>query len=263
MLTKQMNKSEPMQTSIVELADAHCHLDLMNSDEIREAVQYGVRTIITNGVDTKSNMAAANLHDGKNIFAMLGVDPEHGILMPDAELEFNIKTIRSARNLAGIGEIGLDKNGKVGNYERQKLIFERFVDLAIEMQLPMSIHSRNAVDEVLSILETKGAKKAHIHFFDGGVEQAKRMERMGYMLSIPPLESSRRRKIIKEVSIDNIMVESDSPVATKSPKEVRKAIEMVAEEKRISFERAAEATVANTKRFFTTGNRGNSKFMRY
>jgi Tat protein secretion system quality control protein TatD with DNase activity len=79
------------------------------------------------------------------------------------------------------------------------------------------------------------------------------------MISIPPLESARRRKVIKEVSIDNIMVESDAPAAAKSPADVRKAVEMIAEEKRITFEQAAHAVVANTKRFFGIGDKPRPK----
>jgi TatD DNase family protein len=254
--TKEISTASksPTQRTITELADAHCHLDLMNPADISEAVGFGVKTLITNGVDTKSNIASLKLADGKNIFAVLGVDPEHAAKMDDSELEANIKMIReNASKIVGIGEIGLDKGGRIENFERQKAAFAKLIDLAEELKLPISIHSRNTMEEVLTMLESKGVRKAHIHFFDGDVMQAKRAERLGYMISIPPLESGKRRKVIKEVSIDNIMVESDSPVAVKSPKEVVKAIEMIAEEKRLDVQKVAQAVVANTKRYFNIG----------
>jgi len=235
----------------MELADAHCHLDLLNAEEISEAVGFGVKTMITNGVDPASNIKSLKLADGINIFPVLGIDPEHAVKTTDAELSASISMIRqNATRIVGIGEIGLDKGGRISNFERQKLFFGRFVDLALELNLPVSVHSRNAIGDVLAVLESKGVRKAHIHFFDGDAMQAKTAERMGYTISIPPLESNRRRKVIKDMSIDNIMVESDSPVAAKSPKEVIRAVEMIAEEKQLDIQRVAHAVVANTKRFF-------------
>ena len=245
-----MLKNETYRKTTTELADAHCHLDLMTGAQIAEAINASVKTLITNGVDMKSDMESLRIADGTNVFAMLGIDPEHAVLVKEDELEIAANLIKGSvrPGVVGIGEIGLD--GKVGKMEWQKTVFGRMLDLANEMKLPVSIHSREALDEVLSTLESNGVERAHIHFFEGSVEQAKRAERLGYMISIPPLESARRRKVIKEVSIHNIMVESDAPAAVKSPKEIAPAVEMIAEEKRITFDQAAQAVVANTKRFF-------------
>ncbi len=252
MATREILKQDLHQKTATELADAHCHLDLLSAAEIGAAINASIKTMITNGVDIKSNMAAMRLADGKNVFAMLGIDPEHAVLVKPDELEAVVGLIKGSfgPGIVGIGEIGLD--GKAGNMEWQKTVFKRLLDLALELNVPVSIHSREALDEVLTILEEKGVKRAHIHFFEGNIMQAKRVERLGYMMSFPPLESGRRRKVIKEVSIDNIMVESDAPAAVKSPSDVGKAVEIIAEEKRITFEQAASAMVANTKRFFGT-----------
>lgn len=249
MPTKDVTKHD-MQKTITELADAHCHLDMMTGAQIGEGISGGVKTLITNGVDIKSDMAAVKLADGRNVFAMVGIDPEHAVLIEEGELEVALGLIKGSivSGVVGIGEIGLD--GKVENMEWQKKVFGRLLDLAVVLNLPVSIHSRDALDEVLLMLEAKGVKKAHIHFFEGSLEQAKRVERLGYMISVPPLESGRRRKVIKEVSIDNIMVESDAPAAVKSLTDISKAVEIIAEEKRITYEQAAHAVVANTKRFF-------------
>jgi TatD DNase family protein len=249
MPTKDVTKQD-VQKTVTELADAHCHLDMMTGAQIGEGISGGVKTLITNGVDIKSDMAAVKLADGRNVFAMVGIDPEHAVLLEESELEVALGLIKGSivSGVVGIGEIGLD--GKVKNIEWQKKVFGRLLDLAVILNLPVSIHSRDALDEVLTMLEAKGVKKAHIHFFEGSIEQAKRVERLGYMISVPPLESGRRRKVIKEVSIDNIMVESDAPAAVKSLTDISKAVEIIAEEKRITYEQAARAVVANTKRFF-------------
>jgi TatD DNase family protein len=168
MATKEVLKQEPEYKTMTELADAHCHLDMIGAMQIGEAINAGVKTMITNGVDIKSDMAATKLADGRNVFAMLGIDPEHAVLVQPEELEVVVGLIKGSigTGVVGIGEIGLD--GKVTNMEWQKKVFGRLLDLALELKVPVSIHSREALDEVLAILEEKGVKKAHIHFFEGG-----------------------------------------------------------------------------------------------
>ncbi|MGC8585923.1 MAG: TatD family hydrolase [Candidatus Micrarchaeia archaeon] len=238
--------------SITEMADAHCHLDLLGNDEILKAIKYGVQIMISDGVDTRSNVEVLKLSDQRHIFAAIGIDPEHSLIGED-ELEFNINLAKSNYGkLVAIGEIGLDAKFMTTQEakDKQRHVFERFLELAIALNLPVSVHARGAIGEVLDLLEEKGVKKAHLHFFEGSIEQAKRAERNGYMISIPPLKSSRRDRIIKNVAIDYIMAESDAPMAGKSPIDVEKSIQMVALAKGISFEKAAETLLINTKRFF-------------
>ncbi len=254
METKALQKErETTQATIIEMADAHCHLDLMDPSEIADCIKAGVMTLITDGVDTKSNARAVELSDGRHIFAALGIDPEHVPNTSDEELAFNIGLIRSnAKRIVAIGEIGLDYKYKpdFNAMEKQRRFFEGFLDLAESLKLPVCVHSRNALDDVLSITGERDSKMVQIHFFEGNVQQAKEIERRGYMVSIPPLDSGKRMRTLKEMAIDNIMAESDAPVAVGSPLMVRKSIEMIAAAKGMSFESTAEVVVNNTKRFF-------------
>ena len=247
-------EKETTELEITELADAHCHLDLIRDPSaIYNSIKAGVMTMVTDGVDTISNMKAVELSDGRHIFAALGIDPEHAIRMEDEEIEFNISMIKSnASRIVAIGEIGLDYK-KAADFKvvaRQRTVFEKLLDLAESLKLPVCVHSRNALDEVLSITGEHGSRRVHIHFFEGNVQQAKEIERRGYMVSVPPLESAKRMRALREIAIDNIMAESDAPAAGDSPMSVRKSIEMIAAAKDISFEAAAEATTLNTKKFF-------------
>ena len=107
------------------------------------------------------------------------IDPEFVEKMSDEEIEFNIGVIRANRGrIVGIGEVGLDyKMARgVGDPERQKLVFGRMLDLAMELGLPVSVHARNSLDDVLRILEEKGVRKAHLHFFEGDETHAKTVE---------------------------------------------------------------------------------------
>jgi len=261
MKTKQMLQ-ETTDRQLMEMADAHCHLDMMQELDLSKWLEHGVRTIITNGVDTRSNIRNMEISDDKHIFPMLGIDPEHSNI-GEEDLEFNIKMIRhNSSRIVGIGEIGLDYGHikeKV-NISTQKSVFERFLDLASELRLPVSIHSRDALEDILHILEEKRMENVHIHFFEGNVQQAKAVEKKGYMISVPPIHSSKRSKVIKEIAIDNIMPESDAPAVGASPMDVYKSIEIVAEAKRIDVRRAADILTQNTKRFFRIKS---TKFMRY
>jgi TatD DNase family protein len=255
-LKTKMLERDPKTALIVELADAHCHLDLIrDSAVISEAIAYGVDTMITNGVDTASNARSVELADGKHIFAALGVDPEHAMAMGEEELNFNIGMIRSnASRIMAIGEVGLDymKAQSAEERDKQKRVFEGFLELADELHLPVSVHSRNAFDDVIKMVSAHNPERAHIHFFEGNAEQVNEIERLGCMISVPPVESRKRGRAIKKIGLERIMVESDAPIVGATPRDVEKAVRSIALLKGISFERAAEALTSNTKSFFNT-----------
>ena len=123
MPTKDVLKHDLRERTATELADAHCHLDLMTGVQIGEAIEASVKTMITNGVDIKSDMQALRLADGRNVFAMLGIDPEHSVSVKPEELDVAIGLIRGSigPGVVGIGEIGLD--GKTPNMEWQRKVF--------------------------------------------------------------------------------------------------------------------------------------------
>jgi len=261
-LVKEITVSHQSK-SIEEMADAHCHLDLITDKNIiKDAIFHGVKTIMTNGVDTKSNAKSLELADNKHIFALLGIDPEHASVTEE-ELEFNIAMIRqNAKKVVGVGEIGLDY-GRVKEsvpVETQKKVFERFLDLALELNLPVTVHSRDALEDVLQILSDRRMEAVHIHFFEGNVQQAKEVEKRGYMISVPPLQSSKRSKVIKEIAIDNIMAESDAPAAGTTPRDIERSIVIVSDAKKIDFKKATDLLTDNTKRFFRIHNK--EMFMR-
>lgn len=272
MQTKQLlQKRETLHKDIVEMADAHCHLSILSDPAIiNDAVLFGVSTIITDGVDTPSNIKTLEVADNKHVFAAIGVDPEHALALDEGifekELEFNVELARqNAERIVAIGEIGLDYSigGGPRNVARQKKVFGRFVDLAAELGLPISVHSRSAINEVLAFLEEKGAKRVHLHFFEGGVEEARIALKRGYMISVPPIESSKRKRVIAMMPLDNIMAESDAPVVGQTPKSVEKSIRYIAEIKGIGFEDAAAAITENTKRFFDINTKAGKRLMRY
>ncbi|MGC8622523.1 MAG: TatD family hydrolase [Candidatus Micrarchaeia archaeon] len=245
-----------LEKSKTELADAHCHLDMIDQAKINESLEYGVSIMIANGGTTKSNLEVLKLADQKHIFAAIGISPDVAASLSEEELSFNINLARAnAKSIKAIGEIGLDfKIAKNQNeVKKQKSVFEKFVELAIELDVPVCVHSRNAIEETLRILKERNAKKVQLHFFEGDEEHAKIAAENGYFISVPPQESSKRNRAIREFPISQIMTESDAPAAGSSPKDVEKSVMIIAKAKGIDYQKAAEQTVSNTKRFFKIG----------
>jgi TatD DNase family protein len=254
-----------------EMADAHCHLDLFKDMAlVKTSIERGVLTIVTDGINLETSKAALALSDNAHIFPAVGMDPETAISLSDSELDAAIGAVEelartNARRIVAIGEIGLDyvKAWEEKKIVKQKMVFGRMLDLALELNLPVSVHARSAIADVMEILDAKGMKKVQLHYFEGDSEKAKQAEESGYMISIPPAATTARKAAIKYANINSLMAESDSPVVGKTPKDVEIAIGMVAEIKGIPFDRAAEALTLNTKRFFNIHpGRGHAKMAR-
>jgi TatD DNase family protein len=249
-------KEEEKHKQKLEFIDAHCHPDFLSDEELDVANDRGVTALIVNGVDTKSNMSIIGERWRSGVFAALGVHPENALTMMDNEIDYNVNLIRAnAKNISAIGEIGLDYKFATSEKEkqRQKEVFRKFVNLAIELDKPASVHSRDALDDVLDILEESKIKKAHIHFFEGDNAQAERVAKMGFVVSVPPMHSAKRMAAMESIPISNIMAETDSPTANMHIYDIDKSVMLIAKAKGLDFDNCAIAVADNTKRFFNIG----------
>ncbi len=245
-----------LEKTKTELADAHCHLDMLDHASIEESLDYGVSIMVANGGSTKSNLEVLKLADQEHIFAAIGIGPDVAASISEKELLFNVELAKAnSGRIKAIGEVGLDfkiaKNAE--EIERQKATFGRFIDLAIELDVPVCVHSRNAMEEVLEMLKERKAKRVQLHFFEGNEEQAKIVASRGYFISVPPQESSKRNRAIKEFPMSQMMAESDAPAAGSTPRDVEKSVMIIAKAKGIDYQKAAEEIVSNTRRFFKIG----------
>lgn len=251
--SRQIQAGKLRTEQLPELADAHSHLDLLDGDKLlKESISRGVGTIITCGVDYRTSVKALALSDYSVIFPEVGLDPENALLDGnDIGLVCELAR-KNAKRIVGIGEIGLDFKKAVSDAEigRQKEAFRRMIELGIELDKPLTVHSRNSMDEVLHMLEESGAKRVQLHYFEGNIDDARRAEELGYYISVPPLESRKRATAIKDFPIRLLMAETDTPVVGKAPYDVALSVEMIAGSKGIDYAKAAEILTANTKRFF-------------
>jgi TatD DNase family protein len=232
----------------ISYADAHCHINLFDEPfkVIENAFLSGLEIIVSAGGSTKDNKEISKIV-GQRVFGVVGIDPQH---IEDKNSIKELKgIIESNRNIIGIGEIGLDKKfaTESKHYEMQKEMFREQLELAESLDLPVVIHSRKALDDVLSILgEFK--VRAMFHFFEGDDKDIEKMRE--YFISVPPLESSKRKRAIGKIGIERIMLETDSPVVGKDPTYVKISAEIVAKIKGLDIEKVAYETTENVRKFF-------------
>lgn len=236
--------------------DTHAHLDEFSTveDVIERAHNSGVKAIIAVGQGHKSNEKILEL--GKRfegyVFPAIGIHPWE--VESDAELEIALIKEKSDACIA-IGEIGLDywiKRDK----EIQKDVFKKLLQIAVEKDKPVSIHTRGAWDEAYQIAKEVGVRKAVFHWYSGPLEVLTNILDSGYFISASPAVeySKAHREAIEKTSIENIVLETDSPVKYKGveaePATVLKTLKLVASLKKLSEEKVSEQTIKNAVELF-------------
>lgn len=211
--------------------DVHAHLDHpMFKDDLDEVIQRaevaGVKAIIANGVNPKTNRMALQLAGQHDIVkAALGLYPvelfgkENPKLLyamndgpPDIEMELEfIKANKDS--IIAIGEVGMDDHWVRGRLAEQRDVFVKFIRLAEKLKKPLIVHSRRAEEETIDAMESSSVRKAVMHCFGGSIKLAKRCADNGWSLSIPPniSRSSHFQRIVEEININNILTETDAP----------------------------------------------------
>jgi TatD DNase family protein len=248
--TNLMELEKPMYSIQTEFSDAHCHLNLFkNIDEVlAETRKHGVGIIITSGGSEKDNKENCMLAERENVFAVIGIGPDSPVPKSDFIEEVE-KIIKGSEKIVGIGEIGIDtrKETEVGV---QKKLFKMQLELANKLDFPVVIHSRGALKDILEIIEKVKVKRAMFHFFEGNEKQAIKLARKDYLISIPPAETEKRKRIIVGVGLENLVAETDSPLVGRTPADVIKVCATIAKLKNIPIEDVAAKTTENIRRLF-------------
>lgn len=256
----------------MEYFDTHAHYDDDKFNEDREEVigkiyNSGVTKCINMGSDIESSKKAieiANNHDF--IYAAVGLHPEE---IPQLEEEM-WKTILQIKDLAiknekvvAIGEIGLDFYWNKENKELQKQAFIKQIELANELKLPVSIHTRDAIDDMISIIRKyKIENSGVLHCCPFNRELVKHgLENglyMGFGGTSTFKNSKNAKEIVNIVPNDRILIETDSPYLSPEPKRgtrndssnLQYIVEKLAEYNNIAPEKMAKLTYENAQRLF-------------
>ncbi len=251
------------------LFDSHAHLNderfHKDRDEIiKRAKESGISYIMNPGADFESSVSAVELANKYDmIYAAVGIHPHDAKTLDDMTLQL-IKGMTKKPKVMAIGEIGLDYHYDHSPREVQKKWFREQIRLAKEVNLPIIIHDREANNDVMNILKEERAFDTGVlmHCYSGSAELAKQYVKLGAFISIAgPITFKNARKtveVVKEIPLDYMMIETDSPYLTPVPfrgkrnesSYVRFVAEKIAEIKNISLEEVASRTTENAKKFF-------------
>ena len=244
--------------------DTHCHIfksDYDNIDEVlNNASNNNVKYYINNGSDREYNKEVLELvKEYDNMYGALGIHPETVDDYSLDDIEF-IKNNLSNEKIVAIGEIGLDYHYTKENKDEQIKLLEMQLFLAEEYNLPVIIHSRDATEDTINTLK-KFNCRGTIHSFSGSLETAKIYIKMGYLLGVNGVITFKNcniKDVIKEVGLDNIVLETDSPYLTpvpyrgmqNNPSHILDIAKFVSELYNVSLEELSYRTNENIKRMY-------------
>jgi TatD DNase family protein len=261
------------------LIDVHAHMDLEGYEVyggvdkvIEESVKNGVKVIISNGTDVKSNrrvLEIAKKHP--TVKVALGIYPTHCLEMIEAgeeelfesELRFIEDQIKHKKCIA-IGEVGLEykeiKDIDENKKDIQKSCLKRFLDIAKRYDVPIILHSRGAELELVELLEHEGMKgrKIVMHCFSGRKHIIQKVRDNDWYFSIPCnlARSQHFQSIVENTPVQRLFTETDSPYISPTPGTVNRpdnvlhTVQKIAEMKKITPEEASNIIYANYQRIF-------------
>jgi TatD DNase family protein len=246
------------------LTDTHTHLcdpvfDPDRDDVIQRAAGAGVGAVILVGEDLTDARRNLELAAGNSMLKpAAGLYP--AILDQAQAQELQTFIRKECQRLVAIGEVGLDYwvVKKETDKELQRDIFKGFVNLSLELNLPLNVHSRSAGRHAVALLLGRGAARVQMHAFDGKASAALPAVEAGYYFSIPPsvVRSRQKQKLVKNLPLSCLLLETDSPVLGPTPDErnepanVRISINAIAEIKGLHEAEVIEAVTENTRRLY-------------
>jgi len=238
------------------LIDVHCHLTAPEfegkvGEIVEKSVKAGVKAIITSGLGYEDGLKALEISDYRIVYPSLGVSP---YMLEGYEQVIELIS-RESRRIVAIGEVGLDywRVRDDEGRDKQRRVFREFIELSKSLDLPLIIHSRSAGKYALEMLFEMKAERVIMHAFDGAAKHAVKAVERGYMFSIPPsiARSQRKRNLVKRIPLENLLLESDSPVLSpvagqvNYPWNILVSAEWIGKIKGVSIEKVIEVTGRN------------------
>ena len=202
------------------MIDTHCHLFTSDYDDLDSLLNNiknaGIKCIV-NGCDTVSNNEALELSSKYDfIYSAIGFHPSEVDKLPSDYIKYLEDNID---NIVAIGEIGLDYYWVKDNKDKQIQLFENQLKLAEKHNKPVIVHSRDAWNDTYNIL-SKYKVTGVIHAFSGSLEMANMFIKLGFKLGVGGVITFKKcnlKDVIKEISIKDIVLETDSPYLSPEP----------------------------------------------
>lgn len=250
----------------MQLIDTHAHIYAQEFDGdrdvvIQKATEERVSKILLPAIDSSTHAAMLETEKQyKNCIAMMGLHPCYVTENYKDELSV-VQNYLKQRHFIAVGEIGLDFYWDKTFTQQQYDAFETQIQWALELDLPIVIHSRNAMDETISVIKKYPQLKGIFHCFSGNADQAKQITDAGFLLGIGGVVTYKNGgldKVIAEVGIDRLVLETDAPYLAPVPFRGKRnetgylkyIADKVAEVSGKGFEKVAEVTTQNAIKLF-------------
>ena len=251
------------------LIDTHAHIyseDFLHDVEevLQRAYDNDVKKIVLPNIDSGSVKRMLDLTDAYPhlCFPLMGIHPTSIAADYREELEA-VEYWLGKRKFYGIGEIGIDLYWDRSFYHEQEDAFRYQLKLAKSNQLPVVIHVRDSFDETYAIVkeEQDGNLKGIFHCFSGTEADAKKIVDLGFLLGIGGVvtfNNSNLKDAIKNVPVENLVLETDSPYLTPVPKRGKRnesaylvyVAQTIAKIYDLSVNEIAEITSENARKLF-------------
>ncbi len=250
------------------MIDSHCHLtnprlfDQLDA-VLQRALAAGVTEIVTIGTDPDDASASISICEQySNVKCAIGIHPNESQNWELSDVN-RIEELARHPSVIGIGEMGLDYFHQYAPRDRQRAFFEAQLDLATRLEMPVVIHSREAIADTLAVLKNFPNVRCVFHCFTGTTEEAQAILDAGYLLGFDgPItfkKNDQLREVVKLTPLDRILVETDSPYLSPEPVRSQKICEpgfvshtlaMVAQVKGMLVKEVDEITTKNTRAFY-------------
>jgi TatD DNase family protein len=252
--------------------DTHCHLEMNVFDKDRDRVverarDAGVEYLITIGSDRKGNLQGLDVcHSFPCVYSAVGIHP-HDAKTFDSELSSEIKQWIKEPKVIAIGEIGLDYHYMHSPREMQIDAFAKQISIAKDSGLPIIVHSREANEDTLHILEQSAPDITGVlHCFSGDLHTARKAMDLGYYLSLAGPVTFKNAKNLRDIARfipdERLLIETDAPYLSPVPMRGKRnepsflihTASVISELRGICLSDIARITTLNAKRLFKIGS---------
>jgi TatD DNase family protein len=253
------------------MIDTHCHLYTKEFDEdidlvIERALEEGITKFYLPAIDADSTERMLQLENKfpSHCFAMVGLHPCSVKENFEEEL-LHIEKLLQQRKFCGIGETGLDFYWDKTFIKEQYLALERQIKLALQYDLPLILHTRNATQETIDVVKNYEGKglRGIFHCFGSTLKEAEQIIKLNFSLGIGGIitfKNAGLAEVLQQIDMKHIVLETDAPYLSPMPFRGKRnessylkfIIEKLAMVKGISVEEAKQITSVNAEKIFGT-----------
>ena len=249
------------------LIDTHCHINFPDkfpdpAATIAEARENGVTRLFAVGCDPDSSQAAVELAEQfEAVYAIVGWHPTYVKAYSPGILQ-DIRKMLAHPKVVALGEIGLDYHWDYSTPEEQRVALDDQLNLALELDVPVVFHCRDAYPDLLTILEGRPSHPYLFHCWAGDVTDAERALALGCYFGVDgPISyknANALREIFRMLPKDRVVIETDSPYMTPEPNRgkpnkpayVKHVAEALAKTWELAFDEVSVITTSNAEKFF-------------